>query len=185
MAGTRRLELRGRVVAGVAFADKPPEEDRTLHDMGRAGMSVVLVAVNEALATALENRPGDGVRAVKAALIAPGDEPGSGGQFTLRTDRALSRQESGRRHNTRVGLVARTPVRTKTQDPYWRTVPEGIRHRAGRPERGRTPGNATIPGKDRRWMAWPLRGSPVGAWRYAAFRSRFPGRGTSRNGDGR
>ena len=117
MAGTRRLELRDRVVAGVAFADKPPEEDRTLHDMGRAGMSVVLVAVNEALATALENRPGDGVRAVKAALIAPGDEPGSGGQFTLRTDRTLSRKESGRRRNTRVGLMARAPVRTKTQDP--------------------------------------------------------------------
>ncbi len=106
MAGTRRIELRDRVVAGAAFADKPPEEDRTLHDMGRAGpdrqgMSVVLVAVNEALATAFENRPGDVVRAVKPALIAPGDEPGSGGQFTLRTDRALSRKESGRRQHPR------------------------------------------------------------------------------------
>ena len=83
VAGTRRIELRDRVVAGAAFADKPPEEDRTLRDMGRAGhdrpgMSVVLVAVNEALATAFENRPGDVVRAVKPALIAPGDEPGSG-----------------------------------------------------------------------------------------------------------
>ena len=85
VAGRRRIELRDRVVAGVTFADKPPEEDRKRHDMGsaghdRQGVSVVLAAVNEALAPALKNRPGDVVRAVKPALIAPGDEPGSGDQ---------------------------------------------------------------------------------------------------------
>ena len=158
VAGTRRIELRDRVVAGAAFADKPPEEDRTLHDTGRAGpdrqgMSVVLVAVNEALATAFENRPGDVVRAVKPALIAPGDEPGSGGPFTLRTDRALSRKESGRRQHPRRADGASsgqdrntgslTGARCRRESGTVQAGRNVAGHRATQPS----------PGKDRRWMA--------------------------------